>query len=49
MNNFSNNKPYDPHDYKEEVKIKYDSIKATARKSPNGTAVMMALLAVETV
>ena len=49
MNNFSNNKPYDPHGYKEEVKIKYDSVKAIARKFPNEIAAMMTLLAAEAV
>ena len=46
MNNFSNNKLYAPHDYKEEVKIKYDFVRAIAGKFPNGTAAMMLLLAV---
>ena len=44
MNNFSNNKLYNPHGYKEEVKIKYDSIQSIAERYPNGTATMMALL-----
>ena len=45
LNNFSKNKPYDTRGFKEKVKIKYDSVKAMARKFPNGTAVIMALLA----
>mmetsp|Transcript_50842 Transcript_50842/g.56774 ORF Transcript_50842/g.56774 Transcript_50842/m.56774 type:complete len:146 (+) Transcript_50842:133-570(+) len=48
MNNFSNNKLYDPHGYKEEVKIKYDSIRAIAGKFLGGTAATMALIAAET-
>ena len=46
LDNFSNNKPYDTHRFKEEVNIRYDSVKVTAGKFPNGTAAMMALLAV---
>ena len=49
MNNYSNNKPHDPHGFKEEVKIKYDTLKAVAEKFLNRTAVMMALLETETV
>ena len=49
MNNYSNNKPHDPHGFKEEVKIKYDVVKAVAGKSSNETAVMMALLKAESV
>ena len=45
MNNYSNNKPHDPHGFKEEVKIKYDAVKAITGKFPNGTAAMTALLA----
>ena len=44
MNNFGNNKLHDPHGYKEEVKLKYNSGKAIAQKFPNGTAAMMILL-----
>ena len=44
LNNFSNNKWYNPHVYKEEVKIKYDSVKAIAGKFPNGIAQNMTLL-----
>ena len=44
MNDYSNNTLYDPHGFKEEVKIKYHVIKAIAGKFPNGTAAMMALL-----
>ena len=49
LNNFSNNKPHDPHGYKEEAKIKYNSVKAIAGKCPNGIATMMALLVAEAV
>ena len=38
------NKLHDPHDFKEEVKIKYNAIKAIYRKFPD-VAVMMTLLA----
>ena len=44
MNNYTNNKPNDPHGFKEEVKIKYKATKAIARKFPNGTAALMDLL-----
>ena len=30
MNNYSNNKPHDPRGFKEEVKIKYNAVKAVA-------------------
>ena len=49
LNNFSNNKPHDIHGFKEEVKIKYNSVKAIAGQFPNGIATMMLLLAVETI
>ena len=45
MSNFSNNKLYDPCGYKEEGKIKYNSVMATGGRIPNGIAVMMTLLA----
>ena len=44
MNNYSNNKPNDPHGFKEQVKIKYKATKAIAGKFPNGTAALMELL-----
>ena len=44
MNNYTNNKPNDPHGFKEQVKIKYEATKAIARKFPNGTAALMELL-----
>ena len=47
LNNFSNNKIYDTHGFKEEVKIKYNFVKAIVRKFQNGTATMMALLVEE--
>ena len=43
-NNYSNNKPHDPHSFKEEVKIKYDAAKAVVRRFPNGTGATMELL-----
>jgi len=46
MYNYSNNKPYDPHGFKEEVKIKYDAVKAVAGRFLVRTAVMRELLAV---
>ena len=45
LNNYSNNKPHDPHGFKEEVKIKYFAVKVITGKFPNGTAVMMILFA----
>ena len=44
MNNYSNNKPYDPHDFKEQVKIKYKATKAIVRKFSNGTAALIDIL-----
>ena len=44
MNNYSNNKPHDPHGFKEEVNIKHDTVKAVIRKFPNGKGVMIKLL-----
>ena len=46
-NNYNNNKLHDPHGFKEEIKIKYDAVKAVAGRFLNGTAVMMALLEAE--
>jgi len=44
MNNYTNNEPKDPHGFKEQVKIKYETTKAIARKFPNGAAALMELL-----
>ena len=44
MNNYTNNEPYDPHRFKEQVEIKYKPTKAVAGKFPNGTAALMELL-----
>ena len=44
INNYSNNKPHDPHGFKEDIEIKCDAVKAITGKFPNGTAAMMALL-----
>ena len=35
MNNYSNNKPHGPHGFKEEIKIKYDAVKAVAGRFLN--------------
>ena len=43
MNNYTNNKPYDPHNFKEQVKIKYETTKAIAGRFSNGTAALMEL------
>ena len=45
LNNFSNSKKHDTHGFKEEVKIKYNSVKAIAGRFSNETAAMMILLA----
>ena len=47
MNNYSNNKPHDPHGFKEEVKIKYNAVKVVAGKFSNGTPAMLELLGAE--
>ena len=44
LNNYSNNKPHDPHSFKEEIKIKYNTIKAVAKKFPNRIAAITVLL-----
>ena len=44
MNNYSNNKPHNPHGFKEEVKIKPDDVKAVVGWFPNGIAAMIELL-----
>ena len=49
LNNFSNDKPNDPHGFKEELKIKYDVVLAIVGKLPNGTGPILDLLKVETV
>ena len=49
LNNFSNSKPHDTNGFKEEIKIKYDSVKAIAGRFPNETATIMVLLAAETI
>ena len=47
LNNFSNNKPHDPHGFKEEIKIKFNAVKAVVGKFSNGTGSMMELLKAE--
>ena len=44
MRNYTNNEPYNPHGFKEQVKIKFEATKAIAGRSPNGTATLMELL-----
>ena len=44
MDNYSNNKPYYPYDFKKEVKIKHDAIKVVVENFPNGIGAMMELL-----
>ena len=44
MNNYTNNEPYDPHSFKEQIKIKYKATKVIAGKFPNETAALMKLL-----
>ena len=47
MNNYSNSKPHDPHSFKEEIKIKFDAVKAMVEKFLKGTGAMMELLKAE--
>ena len=47
VNNYSNNKLHDLHGCKEEVKIKYDAVKAVVGKFLNGTGSVIDLLGVE--
>ena len=47
MNNYSNNKPHDPHGFKEDITIKFDVVKIVDEKFLNRTDVMMQLLKVE--
>ena len=49
LNNFSNAKPNDSHRFKEELKIKYDTILAVAGKFPNMTESMLELLKAEAI
>ena len=44
MNNYTNNEPYNPHIFKEQVKIKYEATKTIAGKFPNETVALMELL-----
>ena len=41
---YTNNKVHDPNGFKDQVKIKYEAIKATVGRFPNGTAILMHLL-----
>ena len=47
LNNFSNNKPHNPHGFKKEIKIKCDVLLGGGKKVPNRTRAMMELLKVE--
>ena len=47
IKNYGNNKPYDPHGFIEEVKIKNNAVKIVAGRFSNETAAMMALLKAE--
>ena len=51
MHDYSNNKSHDPHGFKKEIKIKikYNTVKAVAKRFPNRIAVMMVLLKAEAV
>ena len=40
LHNCTNPKPDNPHGFKEELKVKYETILAIVRKFPNGTALM---------
>ena len=44
MNNYINNEPYDPHGFKEQVKIKFKATKAIVGRFPYRTAALMELL-----
>ena len=44
MNNYTNNEPYNPHSFKEQIKIKYEATKAIARKLLKGTTALTGLL-----
>ena len=44
MNNYINNKQYNPHSFKEQIKIKYETTKAVAGKFSYGTVALMELL-----
>ena len=44
MNKYSNDESYDPHIFKEQVKIKFEATKAILERFLNGTAVLMELL-----
>ena len=46
LNNFTNAKPNGPHDFKEDLKIKYDATLAIVGKVPNNTGPMTKLLEV---
>ena len=44
LNTYTNNDTYDPNDFKEQVKIKYETTKAIVGRFPNGTAILINLL-----
>ena len=45
MNNNTNDEPYNPHGFKEQIKINYEATKVIVGKFPNVTAALMELLA----
>ena len=47
LHNYTNSKPNNPHRFKEELKIKYESTLAIVGKFPNRTGVMEQLLKVD--
>ena len=44
MSNYTNNDPYNPHGFKEQVKIKFEATKAIVGRFPNTTTALMDLL-----
>ena len=44
LNTYTNRNPNDPHDFKEQVKIKFEATKAIVGRFPNGTATLIHLL-----
>ena len=44
MNTYTNIEPYDPHGFKEQIKIKYKATKIIAEKFPDGTVALIELL-----
>ena len=40
LHNYTNPKPDNPHEFKEELKFKYDATLSIVKKFPNGTALI---------